>query len=582
MHSIRIIGPGRAGTSLAAALSARGWAFAGFLGRHDELARAAEGVDLLVIATPDDAVAEVAAAVVPSPGTTVAHLSGSLGLDALAPHPLRAAVHPLVPLPNGEVGAARLGSGVTFAVAGAPLGRDMVTSLGGRMVEVADDDRAAYHAAACIAANHVVALLGQVERVAASVGLDLESFLPLTRAAVDDVAALGAGAALTGPARRGDWATLSRHLDALPESERAGYQAGAALATRLAQAEAPVPSRRPPPCRRSRPSQCRRSRRRCRGSDGGGRRVRRRLPRPAGPGPCRRPGGRAGAHHGRAARRAHVADGPGPRRMRRGGGQHLREPAAVRRPRGHRALPEDAGARPARCARESGADVVFVPSVDEMYPSWPDAPSTTVSVRGVSDAWEGASRPGHFDGVATVVAKLFTIGRALPGLLRLEGLPAAGRRPAHGASSSRCPSRWSGAPSSASPTAWPCRAATSGCRPTEREAATVLSRALAAGRAALADGERSGARRRPGDARRGRRRAAGAARLRRRGRRRHPRGGGRPSPATRPDGSLRLLIAAQVGPVRLIDNSRRRRPRPTTSAPYPWPPQKVRQLERIG
>ena len=58
---------------------------------------------------------------------------------------------------------------------------------------------------------------------------------------------------------------------------------------------------------------------------------------------------------------------------------------------------------------ESGVDVVFVPSVAEMYPSWPAAPSTTVSVRGVSDAWEGASRPGHFDGVATVVAKLFTI-----------------------------------------------------------------------------------------------------------------------------------------------------------------------------
>ena len=138
MHSIRIIGPGRAGTSLAAALSARGWEFAGFLGRHDELARAADGVDLLVIATPDDVVADVAAAVVPSPGTTVAHLSGSLGLDALAPHPLRAAVHPLVPLPNGEVGAARLSSGVTFAVAGAPLAGDVVASLGGRMVEVAD------------------------------------------------------------------------------------------------------------------------------------------------------------------------------------------------------------------------------------------------------------------------------------------------------------------------------------------------------------------------------------------------------------------------------------------------------------
>jgi predicted short-subunit dehydrogenase-like oxidoreductase (DUF2520 family) len=235
MHTFRIIGPGRAGTSLAAALMARGWSFAGFLGRGDDLARAARGVDVLVLATPDDAVAEVAAAVEPEPTTTVVHLSGSLGLGVLAPHPRRAGLHPLVPLPNGTVGAARLASGVTFAVAGDPVARAIVESLGGRVVEVADGDRAAYHAAACIAANHVVALLGQVERVAASVGLDLESFLPLTRAAVDDVADLGPGAALTGPARRGDWATLSRHLDALPEGERAGYQAGAALATRLAQ-----------------------------------------------------------------------------------------------------------------------------------------------------------------------------------------------------------------------------------------------------------------------------------------------------------------------------------------------------------
>jgi predicted short-subunit dehydrogenase-like oxidoreductase (DUF2520 family) len=239
MHSIRIIGPGRAGTSLAAALSVRGWSFAGFLGRGDDLSGAARDVDLLVLAVPDDAIAEVAAAVEPVPATTVVHLSGSLGLHALAPHPRRAGLHPLVPLPNAAVGAARLASGVTFAVAGDPAARAVVEALGGRVVEVGDGDRAAYHAAACIAANHVVALLGQVERVAASVGLDLESFLPLTRAAVDDVADLGPGAALTGPARRGDWATLSRHLDALPADERAAYQAGAALATRLARQTAP-------------------------------------------------------------------------------------------------------------------------------------------------------------------------------------------------------------------------------------------------------------------------------------------------------------------------------------------------------
>src|ERR1700691_14766 len=249
MHSIRIIGPGRAGTSLAAALSARGWDFAALLGRHDDLARAAEGVDLLVIATPDDAVAEVAAAVVPSPGTTVAHLSGSLGLDALAPHPLRATVHPLVPLPNGEVGAARLGSGVTFAVAGAPAGRDIVTCLGGRMVEVADGDRAAYHAAACIAANHVVALLGQVERVAASAGLGVDAFVPLAAAALQDVADLGPAAALTGPAARGDGTTLARHRIAVGPDEVAGYDAGVALARRLATPTEAVGHRTEPiPC----------------------------------------------------------------------------------------------------------------------------------------------------------------------------------------------------------------------------------------------------------------------------------------------------------------------------------------------
>ena len=57
------------------------------------------------------------------------------------------------------------------------------------------------------------------------------------------MAALGPRAALTGPARRGDWATLSRHLDALPEEERPGYQAGAALATRLAATRDARPSR---------------------------------------------------------------------------------------------------------------------------------------------------------------------------------------------------------------------------------------------------------------------------------------------------------------------------------------------------
>lgn len=59
-------------------------------------------------------------------------------------------------------------------------------------------------------------------------------------------------------------------------------------------------------------------------------------------------------------------------------------------------------------AAEAGVDVMFVPSVDEMYPDGHPI-ATTVSVAGVSEGFEGASRPTHFAGVATVVAKLFSI-----------------------------------------------------------------------------------------------------------------------------------------------------------------------------
>lgn len=57
-------------------------------------------------------------------------------------------------------------------------------------------------------------------------------------------------------------------------------------------------------------------------------------------------------------------------------------------------------------AARAGATLLFAPSVEEM---WPEPATTTVSVSGVSREWEGAARPGHFDGVATIVAKLFAL-----------------------------------------------------------------------------------------------------------------------------------------------------------------------------
>jgi pantoate--beta-alanine ligase len=54
--------------------------------------------------------------------------------------------------------------------------------------------------------------------------------------------------------------------------------------------------------------------------------------------------------------------------------------------------------------KEAGCDVLWLPTAEQFYP---DGYATTVSVAGVSDRWEGEHRPGHFDGVATVVSKLF-------------------------------------------------------------------------------------------------------------------------------------------------------------------------------
>ena len=69
--------------------------------------------------------------------------------------------------------------------------------------------------------------------------------------------------------------------------------------------------------------------------------------------------------------------------------------------------PRDAD-RDARMADEAGVDVIFAPTVEDMYPA---GYATFVTVEGLADRWEGTTRPGHFRGVATVCAKLFTACR---------------------------------------------------------------------------------------------------------------------------------------------------------------------------
>lgn len=234
----RIIGPGRAGAALARALTEAGWRVDGPLGRDHDAATATTGTPLVLLAVPDGAVAEVASSLAPGEAV-VAHVAGALGLDVLAPHERVASLHPLVALPDADLGARRL-RGAWFATAGDPFVASVVDVLGGRSFAVADADRTAYHATAAIAANHLVALLGQVERLAARVDVPLEAYLDLARGALDDVAEVGPVQALTGPVARGDRETVARHLAALPEDERALYALLSAAAERLVEARTAV------------------------------------------------------------------------------------------------------------------------------------------------------------------------------------------------------------------------------------------------------------------------------------------------------------------------------------------------------
>jgi len=233
MPTLRVIGTGRAGSALARALAGRGWELRGLYGRGADVRAALLGVDLLVVATPDGAIARVAAAVEPDEHGVIAHMAGAQGLDVLAPHVRRASLHPLVALPDAALGAERLSSGAWFAVAGDALVRRAAEDLGGRCLEVPDAQRTLYHAAAVIASNHLVALLGQVERVAQGAGVPLEAYLDPVRETVENVAALGPARALTGPAARGDGETLARHRAALDAAELPAYDALLAAARRL-------------------------------------------------------------------------------------------------------------------------------------------------------------------------------------------------------------------------------------------------------------------------------------------------------------------------------------------------------------
>jgi predicted short-subunit dehydrogenase-like oxidoreductase (DUF2520 family) len=213
LDSIAVVGAGRLGTALAAALRAAGLDVRGPLGRGDSPGDATA----VLLCVPDAEIAAAARRI--SPGILVGHCSGATGLDVLAGHEAFA-LHPLMTVPAGAPPTVFAGAGA--AIAGSTpralaAAETLARAAGLLPTRVADADRAAYHAAASIASNYLVTLEGAAERLAATAGVDRALLAPLVRAAVENWAARGAGEALTGPIARGDEATVARQRAAVAE-----------------------------------------------------------------------------------------------------------------------------------------------------------------------------------------------------------------------------------------------------------------------------------------------------------------------------------------------------------------------------
>ena len=261
--TVGVVGAGRVGAVLGAALAAAGHRVAAVTGDSgtsrarlalllpevprgpvDTVAHAA--TDLLVIAVPDDALAGVVADLAERgalrPGQVVAHTSGAHGLAVLAPaaaagaRPL--ALHPAMTFTGTPDDLARL-AGISYGVTASPelrpLAARLVTDLGGVPEWVGEADRPLYHAALAHGANHLVTLVNEAaDRLRdAGVAQPQKVLAPLLRAALENALSLGDDA-LTGPVSRGDAGTVERHLVRLAATAPESVAPYLALARRTA------------------------------------------------------------------------------------------------------------------------------------------------------------------------------------------------------------------------------------------------------------------------------------------------------------------------------------------------------------
>jgi predicted short-subunit dehydrogenase-like oxidoreductase (DUF2520 family) len=241
--AVGVVGAGRVGAALAAALGRAGHRPVAASGVSDASRRRAEALlpgvpllepaavlrhaDLVLLTVPDDALPDLTAGLAETgairPGQLLVHTSGRYGAAVLDPArragALPMALHPAMTFTGTAVDVQRL-HGCTFGVT-APdelrlAAEALVIEMGGEPEWIAEDMRPLYHAALAIGANHMVTLIAQAMDLLARAGVAEPGRMlgPLLGAALDNALSSG-DAALTGPVARGDAGTVAAHLGEL-------------------------------------------------------------------------------------------------------------------------------------------------------------------------------------------------------------------------------------------------------------------------------------------------------------------------------------------------------------------------------
>ena len=241
--SVGIVGAGRVGLALGRAFVVAGWPVVAVASRDaarreafrgaipdarafSEPAGVLDEASLIFLTVPDDAIAAVAADLRLYSGQALVHTSGLLPSTVLEPAMAagteKASFHPLVAFADPDAAVEAL-HGATIAIEGdeplVSLLGELAEACGAQPVRLPVEGKAAYHAAAVLAAGGFVALLDAIADLGRGAGLDesgsLAIYAPLIRQSLANAEQLGIETALTGPIVRGDIGTLHAHLEAL-------------------------------------------------------------------------------------------------------------------------------------------------------------------------------------------------------------------------------------------------------------------------------------------------------------------------------------------------------------------------------